>query len=127
MQAERTQTVTVEAVVAALAARGATPDMALVRNVIAAVAKMDRIIARLTMAGDAVLDDLQTRQPDLPPAQEQAATQVLARVIEHTEALMLMRSTIASVVIEADDTEVLALMETGAAIADEILLAATQG
>ena len=114
--------VTSEAVIAALVARGEAPNQALVQTVVTAAANMDRVIARLLKASDAILDDLLEHAEGMPQEQMQAATSVLGTVLEHTEALMLMRHSVATTLIEAHDVEVDALVKVGAAVADEILL-----
>lgn len=89
-------------------------------------ALIDRIVARLKIAGDVILRDLATRNVELIVDQREAANFSLGAVIEHTDSLLLMRSSIENSVVSADDSDVAALMQCGGALADEILLAATQ-
>lgn len=92
----------------------------------AVAARIDRIVARLKTSGDTVLLDLDARDAELSEDQKNAANFALGAVIEHTDSLLLMRASIENAVLRADDPDVAALMQCGGAVADEILLAATQ-
>ncbi|CAG9169751.1 hypothetical protein [Cupriavidus pinatubonensis] len=92
----------------------------------AVVARIDRIVARLKTAGDTVLLDLDARDAELSEEQRDAANFTLGAVIEHTDSLLLMRASVENSVLCGDDADLAALMQCGGAVADEILLAATQ-
>ncbi|CAG9184136.1 hypothetical protein [Cupriavidus pampae] len=114
--------VTAQIVLDVLAAQGREPDDQLVKQVVDAAANMQRVLARLRSAGDTVLDAVR-KMPEMPGEQIAAAESVVARVIEHTEALMLVRQSVTALVLPADDAEVAALIATSDALADAVFAA----
>ncbi|WP_454727955.1 MULTISPECIES: hypothetical protein [Cupriavidus] len=114
--------VTAELVLDILAAQGRTCDDALVDQVVTAAANMQHVLARLRQAGDVILDEVR-KAPALPGEQYAAAERALTRVIEHTEALMLVRQSVTALTLPADDGEIVALVATAEALAEVVMAA----
>ncbi|HEY0821582.1 MAG TPA: hypothetical protein VGD46_22590 [Rhizobacter sp.] len=114
--------VTAELVLALLAAQGRARDDALVQQVVDAAANMQRVLARLRAAGDVILGEVHNAA-ELPGEQVAAAERALTRVIEHTEALMLVRQSVTALTLPADDAEIVALIATADAIAEAVMAA----
>ena len=117
---------TAESVRAAFAVRGARVSDLQVSGILNAVQRFDGAIGRLKTAGDHVLEDFQGRQAHLQGEQREAFERVLGNVIEHADALMLVRTSVLAGVLEPSDSDVHALLASAGAVSGQVLQAVAQ-
>lgn len=105
---------------AALLTRDIEPTEDLVETILQRTKPVDDAIQDLMLAGDVITDDVSARNGDMEEADAQVVTSVLARLIDTTDALLLVRGAMVAADFAGDDNDVPALIaiahETSAAV-----------
>ncbi|WP_199028484.1 hypothetical protein [Ralstonia sp. ASV6] len=108
--------ISADTVRAALSAQGRAADTAQVQKIVVAVSHLDVAISRLKTAADKILEGADIGSTVTNAAQDEAMRRVVGRSLELVDSMMLMRDSIAEAMVDADDTDVQALLKVAEAV-----------